>query len=116
MTGKASGGKIKEGNDSAQCFIHSGKVNDFLLKPGAKHSREFFDSGYTESDGEQLVKDITEQFDMDKAVEWREGYNGSEQFVIYMWLRENKKRFKTVWQIDRPGDIPRIISAYRKDK
>ena len=101
---------------SDKYYMPVAKIKDFLLKPGAKHSKEFFDVGYTENDVEKLNKDIEAQFDETKAVEFR--YSGDFiEFNIYMQLGVNKKkRFRTVWRKDTPDKKPRFITAYRKDE
>lgn len=43
-------------------YIHENKIRKYLLQPGAKHSQEFFDVGYTERDWEQLEADILSQY------------------------------------------------------
>ncbi len=42
---------IKKGGE---CFIHDDKINKFFLLPGAKHSMDFFEVGYSVNDGERL--------------------------------------------------------------
>ena len=98
------------------CFIHPDKVNKYFLKPGAKHSNEFFDVGYTVNDGDKLTKDLTEIFDYSKAVEKSVTNSGAEKFSIFAELGvSKKKRFRTVWQKDTPKSKPRIITAHRED-
>lgn len=81
---------------------------------GAKHAQEFFDVGYSPADGERLRKDISDNFDIRKAVE-KKVANGVEKFSIFMDLGvTQKKRFRTVWQKDTPDSIPRIITAHRE--
>ena len=93
------------------------KIRDFLLKRGAKHAKEFFATGYTENDVQQLNADIEAQFDETSAVEHLYHTDGSVDFNIYMYLGKIKqKRFKTVWRKDTPDAKPRFITAYRKDK
>lgn len=56
------------------------------------------------------------QFDMDKAVDYKVFDDGSVKFNIYMQLGIGEtKQFLTGWQIDKPGDTPRIITGFRKD-
>lgn len=94
--------------------IHPDKINKFLLKPGAKHSKEFFDVGYLPDDYAELYKDIAAQFDMEKA-KYDEKSSFGQGFSIDMQLGITKKRtFKTVWQIDKNGDKPRLITAHRR--
>lgn len=99
--------------------IHPNKINEFLLKPGTKHSQEFFDVGYSEKDYVRLFEDIEKSFDISKAVDNRIGKDGSEDVSIFMNLgvTENKS-FRTVWRIKEKNlDIkPRLITAHREDK
>ena len=88
------------------------------MKPGAKHSKEFFDVGYTEQDIEKLAADIFEQYDEEKRTDFRAKDDGAESFVVYMQLgKEDRKSFITVW-LKEPGNAkPRLTTAYRiKDK
>ena len=84
------------------------KLNEYLLKPGAKHSKEFFDVGYIEQDIEKLATDIFEQYDEEKRTDFRAKDDGAESFVVYMQLgKEECKR----------NAKPRLTTAYRiKDK
>lgn len=112
LTNENKSGTIDKDKD---CFIHDDKMNKFCLLPGAKHSKELFDVGYTPSDGEELKKDISGNFMYSKAVE-KKTIDGSERFNVYMDLGVTKmKRFRTVWQKDEPESAPRLITAYRKD-
>ena len=99
--------------------IHPDKINKFLLKPGAKHSQEFFDVGYSEKDYARLFNDIEKGFDMSKAMSNRVGKEGSEDISIFMDLGITEiKSFRTVWRIKENNlDIkPRFITAHREDK
>lgn len=96
--------------------IHPDKINKFLLKPGAKHSKEFFDVGYSEDDYERLFNDILSSYDESKAVDIRKKDNGIEDFSIFMDLGTDvKKRFRTVWRKDTPDSKPRLITSHRED-
>lgn len=96
--------------------IHSDKINKFLLKPGAKHSQEFFNVGYSENDIKRLFNDIAINYNENKITDVRKNSNGTEDFSIFMNLGKNdKKRFRTVWRKDTPGDKPRLITAHRED-
>lgn len=93
------------------------KISKFLLKPGAKHSAEFFDVGYTEQDGAILNTDIYKQFDDTLKTDIRIAEDGTESFSIFMELGTTKKRtFRTVWQRDPDSEKPRFITAHREDK
>lgn len=98
------------------CTIHPDKVNKFFLKPNAKHSKEFFDVGYTVNDANKLTDDLKEIFDYSKAVDKSISNDGVEKFSIFAELGvTKKKRFRTVWQKDTPNSTPRIITAHRED-
>ena len=87
------------------------------MKPGAKHSTEFFNVGYTEQDSLALNADIYRQFDEAEKVDIRVSEDGTESFSIFMELgTTKKKRFRTVWQRDPGSDKPRFITAHREDK
>lgn len=92
------------------------KINKFLLKPGAKHSKEFFDVGYKESDYELLVNDLLNGFSNGEIVDRIVFSNDVERFSIFMQLGvKKKKRFRSVWQKDTPESEPRLITAHRED-
>lgn len=100
-----------------KCDVAPDKINKFFLKPGAKHSQEFFDVGYTQDDFERLDKDLKDCFDYAKAVDKTISDNGAERFSIFTELGiDEKKRFRTVWQRDTPDSTPRIITAHREDE
>lgn len=107
--------KIELNND--RYVIAEPKISRFLLKPGAKHSAEFFNVGYTEKDSLALNADIYRQFDEATKVDVRVSEDGTESFSIFMELgTTKKKRFRTVWQRDPGSDKPRFITAHREDK
>lgn len=97
-------------------FIHENKIKLYLLKPGAKHSAEFFDVGFSVGDDELLKRQLLNAFDIEKAIfnEPKDGEFANFYFYAYLGVTK-KKRFKIVWRIDKEGDIPRFITAYRKD-
>ena len=97
--------------------LHPDKIKLFLLLPGAKHSKDFFDAGYRPDDYERLFDDIAAGFDMKKAVAFRINPNGNEGFSIFMQLGVTVKfSFRTTWERKSPDDIPRSTSAYRNWK
>lgn len=103
--------------DNDRYTIAEPKISKFLLKPGAKHSAEFFDVGYTEQDGAILNTDIYKQFDDALKTDIRIADDGTESFSIFMELGTTKKRtFRTVWQRDSDSEKPRLITAHREDK
>ena len=103
--------------NNAPCVTTPKKFTGYFLKPGAKHADQFFSAGYTEQDVLQLRYDIARQFDMGKAVEFRQRAGGAATFNIYMELGVTKKRsFCTGWMLDEPNATPRIVTAFRKDK
>ena len=103
--------------NNAPCETTKKKYSGYFLKEGAKHADQFFDVGYTANDVLQLRYDMAKQFDMSKAVEFRDRNGGARTFNIYMELGVTKKRsFATSWMEDFPGSTPRIITAFRKNK
>ena len=91
------------------------KIKDFLLKPGAKHSRDFFDVGYVQNDIVKLMRDIEFLFNEDNAEDNKTFPDGMERFSIFMDLGVNvKKRFRTVWQRDNKNSKPRFVTAHRE--
>ena len=109
--------KFKQTLDNDKYVIAEDKITEFLLKPGTKHSEEFFAVGYTQKDYLSLSNDIYKQFDIGKAVESTTSYNGEKRFTIYMELGTSAKRtFKTVWQVKEENGKPRLITAYREDR
>lgn len=104
--------------ETEKAAIQIRKLTEYLLKPGAKHSKEFFDVGYTEQDIEKLATDIFEQYDEEKRTDVRAKDDGAESFVVYMQLgKEDRKNFITVWLKESGNAKPRLTTAYRiKDK
>ena len=103
--------------DNDRYTIAEPKISKFLLKPGAKHSAEFFDVGNKEQDGAILNTDIYKQFDDALKTDIRIADDGTESFSIFMELGTTKKRtFRTVWQRDSDSEKPRLITAHREDK
>lgn len=105
-----NGGIIKE---TDKFIMPADKIDQFLLKPGAKHAKEFFDVGYTTNDGERLLKDIELGFDETKVWDIKE--SGSKTtFSITMKLGVTKQKdFQTVWQKSANGGKPRFLTAHR---
>ncbi|MBR3623027.1 MAG: hypothetical protein IKN43_06740 [Selenomonadaceae bacterium] len=68
------------------------KIKDFLLKPGAKHSRDFFDVGYVQNDIVKLMRDIEFLFNEDNAEDNKTFPDGMERFSIFMDLGVNVKK------------------------
>ena len=103
--------------NNAPCVTTPKKFSGYFLKPGAKHADQFFSVGYTESDVLQLRYDIARQFDMGKAVEFKNLGGGATQFNIYMELGVTKKRaFVTGWVQDASDSKPRIVTSFRKNR
>ena len=103
--------------ENTPCELTQKKISHYMLEEGKKHYREFFNVGYTEENSLLLKYDIAKQYDMKKAFDFGTGYKEPNvTFSIFMDLGvTKKKRFRTVWQIDKPGDIPRIISCHEED-
>lgn len=82
---------------SERIEIHPDKINKFLLKPGAKHSKEFFDVGYNENDYERLFNDITSEFDNSKVLDIKKNEDGTEDFshlcISVLIIRKDSELF-----------------------
>lgn len=104
-------------NNRSKVLIPDAKINDFFLKPGAKHAQEFFDAGYGEKNGKQLRKDILMQYNENKATDRKKLADGAERFSIFMDLGTGtkKKTFRTVWQRDSKNAKPRLITGHREN-
>ncbi|MBR1553612.1 MAG: hypothetical protein IJ631_06355 [Schwartzia sp.] len=100
---------------SARIWVPIAKLENYLLRPGAKHCAEFFAVGYDAASTFQLFRDIEAQFDESKATEHRYLPFGVVDFSIYMALGiTDKKTFRTVWRRDSISPFPRLITAYRQ--
>lgn len=116
--GGGSGGGGASPKTDDRFDIHPDKINKFLLRPGAKHSQEFFDVGYKQDDYERLFDDIAKGYDKKKAVDFRaDDKSSKDSFSIFMNLGvTGQKRFRTVWEQSREkGSKPRLITAHRED-
>lgn len=110
-----SGKSATIGLDNDRYTIAEPKISKFLLKPGAKHSAEFFAVGYSEQDAMKLNADIYQQFDEALKTDVRIADDGTESFSIFMELgTAEKKTFRTVWQRDVGSEKPRLITAHRE--
>ncbi len=99
------------------CYIPNEKIELYLLNPEKKHFFEFYSVGYTAHSCEILKRDLEKQFSMEYSCDYRESYDGSISFSVFMMLGITmKKRFRTVWQIDYTDAAPRFITAYREDE
>lgn len=126
LDNSGNSGIIKKGDyyvSNKGFVIHQNKIMRYCLNPEKPHYEEFLQVGYRPRKGymsyesKLLAMNIEEGFDISKAVEWEKDDKGVESFCIYMNLGFNGgKRFKTVWQIDKPGSQPRLITAYRRSK
>ena len=102
---------------NAECITTPKKYTGYFLKSGAKHADQVFDVGYTSDNPLQLRYDMARQFNMEKAVDFKELGGGAVRFNIYMELGVTKQRtFCTGWIKDAPESKPRIITAFRKNK
>lgn len=114
-------GKFKDKPDAAlnndKYFMPEDKIKKFLLSEGAKHSKEFFDVGYSIDNWQKLNDDIYDNFDMNKATDFKKLQNGGSRFSLFMELGiDKKKSFRTVWQKDDENAKPRFITAHREDE
>ena len=97
--------------------IHGSKITGFCLKPGSKHYGDFEAVGYKPSDGDRLIHDIEDQFDLENKTDSRVNKNtGKEEFSIPMQLGADKKHtFRTTWIVDRHDGLPRFTTAFHDE-
>lgn len=99
----------------APCTLTKQKFSRYFLAPEGKHSADFFGVGYTEDDVRLLRYDIARQFDRAKASERQSNY-GVESFDIVMKLGVGTEgTFITGWIVDQEGDLPRIVTGFRRE-
>ena len=92
------------------------KVDNFFLQDGAKHSKEFFNAGYSINNRDQFIQDIIKNYDPSKAVDIRVNNDGSFTFSTFENIGvTKKKRFRFVWRQETENSAPRIITGYRED-
>ena len=102
--------------DNDRYLIREDKLSGFLLKPGAKHSAEFFGAGYSVGDSQLLNSDIYAQYDEARKTDVYILDDGTERFSIFMTLgKGRRKRFRTVWQKETGDDKPQFVTAYREN-
>lgn len=93
--------------------IAGAKLSKYLLKPGQKHSAEFFGVGYSELDSEQLFRDIEECYDCTKKTDKIDVGDGCERYTMPMKLGVTDTAvFQTVWERDVESDCDRLLTAY----
>lgn len=103
--------------NNAPCETTPKKFSEYLLKPNAKHSNDFFDVGYTQDNPLQLRYDVAKEFDESKAFQKITRNDGAETFNMFMELGVSKKRtFLTGWIKDHPDSKPRIVTGFRKNR
>lgn len=102
--------------DNDRYSVREDKLSGFLLKPGAKHSGEFFGAGYSAGDSRLLNSDIYAQYDEARKTDVRLLDDGTERFSIFMQLGKGKwQRFRTVWQKEPGAEKPQLITAHREN-
>ena len=97
--------------------IHYNKIYKYLLKKGTNHYQEFKSVGFKEENSYKLLDQLYEGYKNGKKVHDRKNGYTFKNFRIDMQLGITKKRnFRTAWSIDRKGDKPRFVTAYRYEK
>ncbi len=103
--------------DNVYFSIHSDKIYNYLLKSNTEHYKEFKDVGFNEANVDQLLDQLFIGFAKGDRVYDRDNKYLHENFYIRIDLGvENKKNFKTVWGVQRKGDKPKFITAYRNNE
>lgn len=97
--------------------IPDAKIYQFMLKPGAKHNRDFVEAGYlSEADGERLKTDILEKCRSAPVedIRWNAEYNQT-RYIQYIYLGPEEHRFKVSWKIEPNAERPQLTTCYRKE-
>lgn len=97
--------------------IPDAKIYQFMLKPGAKHNRDFAEAGYlSEADGERLRADILEKCRNAPVedIRWNAEYNQT-RYIQYIYLGPEEHRFKVSWKIEPNAERPQLTTCYRKE-
>lgn len=101
----------------AEPEIPDGKIYQFMLKPGAKHNRDFMEAGYTSAaDGERLRRDILEKC-KDAPMEdihWDDKYK-FVRYSQYIALSSDEHRFKVSYKVEPSKEHPQLITCFRKE-
>lgn len=97
-------------------FADPRKLTSYCLDPMKKHSKEFFDDGYTQDDAEKLFRDIEKGFDLSKRGPDRVGKSGFVTYAIPMNLGVTRVReYTTAWADTGPVGKPVLVSVYYKN-
>lgn len=97
--------------------IPDAKIYQFMLKPGAKHNRDFVEAGYlSEADGERLRADILEECRNAtfEEVRWDDRYK-FVRYSQYIVLGPEEHRFKVAWKIEPQSEKPQLVTCFRKE-
>lgn len=97
--------------------IPDAKIYQFMLKPGAKHNRDFVEAGYlSEADGERLKADILEKCRSApfEEVRWDDQYK-FVRYAQYIVLGPEEHRFKVAWKIEPQSEKPQLVTCFRKE-
>ena len=97
--------------------IPDAKIYQFMLKPGAKHNRDFVEAGYlSEADGERLKADILEKCRSApfEEVRWDDQYK-FVRYAQYIVLGPEEHRFKVAWKIEPQREKPQLVTCFRKE-
>lgn len=97
--------------------IPDAKIYQFMLKPGAKHNRDFVEAGYlSEADGERLRADILEECRNAtfEEVRWDDQYK-FVRYAQYIVLGPEEHRFKVAWKIEPQSEKPQLVTCFRKE-
>lgn len=110
-------GVVKRTPNYKNATIPNPKIENYLLKDGAKHYKEFIDVGYSSDYPQQLKKDLLNGLAENEAIATNPNAHGAKSYTVYMKLGITKKRtFKTIWRIDNKSTTPRLVTAYRAKK
>lgn len=95
------------------------KLGNYLLNPDKSNGKSaFFSSiGYNMKNADRFERDLRKGLETSKVFSYNENKHGDKTYIVYMPLGINKKvEVKTVWQIDKGKNEPRLIMAYPSGK
>lgn len=101
-----------------KAVVTTGKVSYLLSQERSNGKWKLFNAlGYTEENPEELQHDLREGLKNNGGEELIKTETGEHVYNVVMELgRTSKADVLTVWQIDREGDNPRFITAYKAKK
>lgn len=96
-----------------EASISDNKITKYCLNSEQKHSKEFFDVGYRQTDGDLLKADVRRGLQMNSAKLSDKSTDEVKKYTVDMVLGITKKKtFRTIWWNDSENGF-RLITAHR---